>query len=91
LPPIPGGTAIKENGHTAPRGEVVVGEIKAEPVAIPESGQPRGKFRVFISYSRDDIDFADQLDATLRLASFDTSIDRHAISGGEEWCSSGPR
>jgi hypothetical protein len=44
-----------------------------------------GKLRVFISYSRDDLDFADQLDATLRIGGFDTSIDRHAISGGEEW------
>jgi TIR domain len=44
-----------------------------------------GKLRVFISYSRDDLDFADQLDTTLRLLGFETSLDRHAISGGEEW------
>jgi TPR repeat protein len=43
------------------------------------------KLRVFISYSRDDLDFADQLDAALRLIGFDTSVDRHAVSGGEEW------
>jgi hypothetical protein len=43
------------------------------------------KLRVFISYSRDDLDFAEQLDAALRLCGFDTSLDRHAISGGEEW------
>src|SRR5262249_53220290 len=30
-------------------------------------------------------DFADQLDIALRLLSFDTSLDRHAIAGGEDW------
>ena len=44
-----------------------------------------GKLNVFISYSRDDLGFADQLDATLELAGFATSIDRHGISGGEDW------
>jgi hypothetical protein len=44
-----------------------------------------GKLRVFISYSRDDLDFADQLDFALRLQGFETTLDRHAISGGEEW------
>jgi hypothetical protein len=44
-----------------------------------------GKLRVFISYSRDDLDFADQLDISLRLLGFETSLDRHAISGGEQW------
>ena len=40
---------------------------------------------VFISYSRDDLDFADQLEAGLGLAGFETSLDRHGISVGEEW------
>ena len=44
-----------------------------------------GKLGVFISYSRDDLTFADQLDATLRIGGFDTTLDRHGISGGEEW------
>ena len=44
-----------------------------------------GKLGVFISYSRDDLAFADQLDATLRIGGFDTTLDRHGISGGEEW------
>lgn len=46
---------------------------------------PQGKLRVFISYSRDDLDFADQLYAALELCGFDATIDRHDISGGEEW------
>ena len=44
-----------------------------------------GKLNVFISYSRDDLDFADQLDAALGLAGFETTIDRHGISAGEDW------
>src|SRR5262245_15856770 len=43
------------------------------------------KLGAFISYSRDDLDFADQLEVALRLWGFDTTLDRHAISGGEEW------
>jgi len=45
----------------------------------------KGKLRVFISYSRDDLDFADQLDAALTLYGFECLIDRHGISGGEDW------
>ena len=41
--------------------------------------------RVFISYSRDDLEFADQLDIALRYYGFASTIDRHGISGGEEW------
>jgi TIR domain len=45
----------------------------------------KGKLRVFISYSRDDLDFADQLNAALEACGFECFIDRHGISGGEEW------
>jgi hypothetical protein len=41
-----------------------------------------GKLRVFISYSRDDLDFADQLDISLRLLGFETSLELGAIGGG---------
>jgi TPR repeat protein len=44
-----------------------------------------GKLHVFISYSRDDLSFADQLDAALSACGFDCLIDRHGISGGEDW------
>jgi len=43
------------------------------------------KLNVFISYSRDDLAFADQLDAALGFAGFGTTIDRHGISAGEDW------
>jgi len=44
-----------------------------------------GKLGVFVSYSRDDLDFADQLDAALGSSGFSTTLDRHGISGGEDW------
>jgi TIR domain len=44
-----------------------------------------GKLHVFISYSRDDLKFADQLDAALNACGFECLIDRHGISGGEDW------
>jgi TPR repeat protein len=50
------------------------------------AGSPdKGKLRVFISYSRDDLDFADQLNAALEACGFECFIDRHGISGGEDW------
>jgi hypothetical protein len=53
---------------------------------MPQVGAATGgRLNVFISYSRDDLDFADQLDEALQLTGFATTIDRHGISGGEEW------
>src|SRR5262245_63767040 len=49
------------------------------------AGDDTGKLGVFISYSRDDLNFADQLDVALGLYGFATTIDRHGISGGEAW------
>src|SRR5215813_3194544 len=43
------------------------------------------KLQVFISYSRDDLAFADQLAAGLRVGGIDPTIDRQGISGGEDW------
>jgi WD40 repeat protein len=60
------------------------GDIAPQQASRPDSPD-RGKLRVFISYSRDDLDFADQLDAALDLCGFECSIDRHGISGGEDW------
>jgi TPR repeat protein len=67
------------------------GPASSEPagIALPQAGGPascdRGKLRVFISYSRDDLKFADQLDAALNAYGFECLIDRHGISGGEDW------
>ena len=43
------------------------------------------RLKVFISYSRADLDFADQLDACLDLTGFDSTLDRQGIHAGEEW------
>jgi hypothetical protein len=40
------------------------GDIAPQQASRPDSPD-RGKLRVFISYSRDDVEFADQLDAAL--------------------------
>jgi TIR domain/Sel1 repeat len=60
------------------------GDIAAQQASRPDSPD-RGKLRVFISYSRDDLHFADQLNAALDLCGFECVIDRHGISGGEDW------
>ena len=65
------------------------GPASSGPTGMPpqQASRPtssdKGKLRVFISYSRDDLDFADQLDAA--LYDFECLIDRHGISGGEDW------
>jgi hypothetical protein len=51
---------------------------------MPEA-KASDKLNVFISYSRDDLNFADQLDDALQLTGFATTIDRHGIPGGDEW------
>ena len=63
----------------------------SKPVA-PVPAQPNrsnpareARLRVFISYSRKDLDFADQLEEALQTCGFDTVVDRHDISGGEDW------
>ncbi len=67
------------------------GPASSEPagVAVQQASRPasseKGKLRVFISYSRDDLKFADQLDAALSTCGFECLIDRHGISGGEDW------
>ena len=43
------------------------------------------KLKVFLSYSRDDLKFADQLDAALDLTGFEAFLDRQGISGAEDW------
>jgi len=52
---------------------------------VAEATHQDNKLNVFISYSRDDLGFSDQLDAALGLTGFDTTLDRHGISAGEDW------
>src|SRR5262245_65789984 len=52
--------------------------------AAPEVGQqPQAK--VFISYSRKDMVFADRLEAALKARGFDPLIDRSEIYAFEQW------
>lgn len=65
------------------------------PASIEQSGQAsepartrRGadRFTVFVSYSRADSEFADEIEAGLEYdGGFDVLIDRHDIHEGEEW------
>jgi WD40 repeat protein len=52
---------------------------------MSEGAREAGSLTVFISYSRDDLDFADQLDAALKIYKYEVALDRHGISGGEDW------
>src|SRR5262245_2447488 len=52
--------------------------------AAAESNEP-AKARVFISYSRKDLAFADQLEAALEARGFEPLIDRTEIYAFEEW------
>src|SRR5262245_26308358 len=60
------------------------GDITPQPASRPDA-LDRDKLRVFISYSREDLDFADQLAAALDSSGFECFIDREGISGGEAW------
>ena len=44
-----------------------------------------GKMKVFISYSRRDVDFAGELELALTDKGYDPLVDRHDIVPGEPW------
>jgi hypothetical protein len=52
---------------------------------MPESAQRGDKLNVFISYSRDDLAFADQLRVALQGFGFGVTIDRDDVTGGDAW------
>jgi hypothetical protein len=49
------------------------------------AGNAEPKARVFISYSRKDMAFADRLDAALKARGFEPLIDREEIYAFEDW------
>jgi hypothetical protein len=67
----------------------VPGALGPEPAVAADATRShpadKGKLRVFISYSRTESDFADQLQAALQTCGFECVIDREDISGGEDW------
>ena len=66
--------------------EAAVDPITAANVRGTRAEAPAGKLKVFISYSRSDAAFADELVSGLDFdGGFDVSIDRQAIQEGEDW------
>jgi len=71
--------------------------IHSEPICAPRDGcadvnarsnnddQKVQKINVFISYSRDDQDFAERLDAASKERLFETLVDRTSIYAFEDW------
>src|SRR5262249_43551512 len=53
--------------------------------AASQEVEDRSKAKVFISYSRKDIDFTNRLDAALRARGFEPLIDRTDIYAFEQW------
>src|SRR6516225_1280077 len=53
--------------------------------ALDQGKESAPKAKVFISYSRKDIEFANRLDATLKERGFEPLIDRTDIYAFEEW------
>src|ERR1700738_1919994 len=71
--------------HAQAKSEAVSAPIgKSSDPAVRESGQ-EPKTKVFISYSRKDIAFADRLDVALKVRGFEPLIDRTDIYAFEEW------
>lgn len=74
-------------------GAAMVNGDGARQTSAPNPNQPASRLlrphddrlRLFISYSREDLDFAEQLNAALELYGFSCTIDRHSIAGGEAW------
>src|SRR5262245_32202368 len=77
--------AVREVAHDASgQASPKPGDIAPQQASRPDSSD-RGKLRVFISYSREDLYFANQLNAALDAYGFECFIDHHGISGGEDW------
>src|SRR5262249_16002719 len=69
------------NAHSNPRGTRTSCHDRRS--ACVEIGQQKAK--VFISYSRKDMAFADRLEAALKTRGFEPLIDRDEIYAFEEW------
>jgi hypothetical protein len=54
-------------------------------MAGQDSDSAAGRLKVFISYSRKDVDFADDLELFLDTRGFDPVIDRHDIDHNDDW------
>jgi formylglycine-generating enzyme required for sulfatase activity len=67
----------------------VEGERNAAPIPVSTTEKPvrleLSKLRVFISYSRKDEAFVEELVTGLEIAGFQPYLDKHDIAAGEEW------
>jgi hypothetical protein len=71
--------------HAPPKPEAIAALTdKSSDAAVRKSGQ-EPKTKIFISYSRKDITFADRLDVALKARGFEPLIDRTDIYAFEEW------
>ena len=52
---------------------------------VEDAAKTQSEVRVFISYSRKDIGFADRLEAALKARGFEPLIDRTEIYAFEDW------
>lgn len=78
--------AVAAGGRDAAQGQPAAGVVAT--VAAPAGSvhpADKGKLRVFISYSRIDHEFANQLLAAIETCGFECVIDREDISAGEDW------
>jgi hypothetical protein len=69
-------------GDGAPR---VSAPAAGVTLAQPVSSSSAGKLKVFISYSRKDEDFAQELLIGLQITGFEPYLDKHDIAAGEDW------
>jgi WD40 repeat protein len=56
-----------------------------QPGGAATAEDASGVLKVFISYSRRDVEFADDLDLFLETSGFDPIIDRHDIDHNDDW------
>jgi hypothetical protein len=64
---------------------IVRGDQMESKAASPEGNAGLSKAKIFISYSRKDMAFADRLEATLKSRGFEPLIDRTEIYAFEDW------
>jgi hypothetical protein len=78
---------IRPSWPTRPQRVIVIagGAAVSSTCDIAVSSVGDRKLKVFISYSRKDEDFAQELLAGLELAGFEPYLDKHDIAAGEDW------
>jgi formylglycine-generating enzyme required for sulfatase activity len=76
---------VSPSEANAQRTAALSGGSPSEPDAATGEGQQKSKAKVFISYSRKDMAFADRLETALKARGFEPLIDRTDIYAFEEW------